>query len=379
MKNVKSILFSCLLFIASTLHSEQYPDKHTIQYLDDFSYGLYTNGISNKIPYNAAKYIRNFLIDEKTGSLVRPNGLSVQGSTESVSKFTNILPFIKNNNTVEFLCTDNASLLSTVDFQIYKPIKLGLSSTNDLILLQYKTKIWASNGVDPVSIYDGSTVTVLDGNKYGNLQTPNIPRGKCMEAEFKKIWIGNTPSNNSSIYWSTIYSTDGKEVEPDDYRAWQDLNADEVGAGDGQQITCIKAYNGGLVVSKERSIYTRYGDSNTSFKFLKTRSQGGFLSQFSVIEHENLLWGQGYDGFYTFDGDNLERVSNDITPDFADIRSDVSKNVVNVWDSKSDFGKGNIYLSTITPEGTITTYISRRSTPRPCCCRSLSVLPPPRR
>jgi hypothetical protein len=353
---MKKLILSLLFFVTGIASATQFPDKSDAFALTNFSAGLYTNAIGNKLPPNSAKLLRNFLIDERTGSLYRNNGYSILGSTTGLTKVNFILPFIKNDNSVEFLVTDNSSLLSTVDFITYKPIRLGFSGSNDLFGIQYKQKTWWTNGIDAVCTYDGSTVTVMDGKLYGTLQTPNIPRGKCIEADLKRIWIGGIPTDNSAVYWSTLYSTDGVRVDPDDYRAWQSINTTSIGLGDGQSLTALKTFNGTLIASKERSIYSRYGDSDTSFIFIKTKSRIGFISQSSIIEHENILFGHSYDGFYAFDGDNVASISDYVKPDFANIRADVTKNVSNTWDTQTDFNRGvSLINTTATNSGTLTT------------------------
>ena len=64
-----------------------------------------------------------------------------------------ILPFIKQDNSVEFLISDNASLLTTVDFNVYTPVKLGLTSNNDLNCIEFQFKAWCTNGIDSVFTY----------------------------------------------------------------------------------------------------------------------------------------------------------------------------------------------------------------------------------
>lgn len=355
---MKKLITAFFLLFSTLAYSAQVPDKSQSLVLDDFSFGLYTNASGNKIPPNAARVLRNFLIDEKTGSLVRPNGFSVLGSTTGLSRINFILPFIKADNSVEFLVTDNSKLLRTVDFQTYVTVKEGLTSSNDMVGLQYKTKTWWTNGIDAVFTWDGTTVTVMDGNTYGTLQTPNIQRGKCIETDLKRIWIGNVPTNTSAIYWSTLYSTDGVRVDPDDYRAWQSINETDVGLGDGQQITFLKSFNGTLIAGKERSIYSRYGDTDTSFIFIKTKSKIGFLSQYSVIEHENLLIGHAYDGFYAFDGENVEALTDLIKPDFQTVRADTTRSVSSVWEEKSDFNRGTEFVGTTATAAGFVTILS---------------------
>lgn len=101
-------------------------------------------------------------------------------------------------------------------------------------------------------------------------------------------------------------------------RFWEIDDFTTVGSeGDADNITGLVAWQGLLVVLKERSIWTLSGNTPDTFFIRKVWSGVGCRSQFSIVEHDEALYFLGERGFYAFDGSRPLEISEKIRPDLA--------------------------------------------------------------
>src|SRR4029077_3769540 len=125
--------------------------------------------------------------DEKPGSIITAPGFIKVGQTPS----NNPSPFCINyfntsSGTQTFVISDNQTVWTTIDFQNFTAIITGLSSAFQLRGLVVRDKLWLTNGSDAVRVFDGSTVTVLDGS---GGTTPNVPRGRYIAYHDERVWL----------------------------------------------------------------------------------------------------------------------------------------------------------------------------------------------
>lgn len=356
---MKKLLF-VLLFIPSIMLAEVLPKNSRLDIYDNFVGGLDSRDEPHKLKNNQSPYLRNVLIDD--GEIKTVNGFIVLGSTGTLSKVNTIFEYIKTDGTRNFLVSDSSVVLATSDFSNYTLIKANLNNNYKLGCIQVEDKSWCSNGNDAVFTFDGSTVVVLDGNTYGSLKTPNVPKFKYLSYWQNRVWGFGIPTNSSYLGYSAIQSTDTVPVaiSPDNENAWNNPNFFlDVDKGDGTQPTFMRVYRGQLYVGKERGISAILGNDDISYADVKVVKDYGFLNNDSVVELDNLLVGYGSDdGIYKFDGRNMNIFSDHIRPDVEAFINNVGKNVVLNWDSQSDFTRGSLVGSTATGSGFLTVNFS---------------------
>ena len=349
----------CLFLLCSTVQAAQIPQDAEEELLQDWSGGLNTAQEAHKLPVNMSPNMENVLIDEKIGSIVKRNGFVVSGSTRGYeTRFNFIFPFNKENGSKEFLVSGSSAVFTTTDFIRYDTIRSSLTTSVILDATQIRNKVWLTNGADPVFTYDGTTVKVLDGTA----GTPNVPRGKYIANFHERVWLFNTASNGSALHFSALVSTNGNAIAPDAVDAWPSVNQLNIGQGDGTVGTGLFVYKGRLFPAKESSIYTVFGNSDSSYFASPTSSKDGIVSQDSIQILDDLVYFLGNDGVNAFNGDDSKRISDSIIPDIDLIRKDQTLVLTNLWDKKSDYDKGNYSVgNSTTSQGEFLTNLASAS------------------
>lgn len=357
MFRIGKLLFLILLLCASVAHGARFARDIKWFEINDVSGGLMTSIAAHKIPKNFSPGLLNVYIDERFGTIVKGRGFDVLGSTPTLQNGKVIHVYIRPDGGKEFIVTDSSVVATTQDFNTYTILRRGLNTDYEPRFKTIRGKVWSTNGSDAVWTYDGSTVTVLDGQNYSGNLTPNVPRGKYIEYEQERVWIGNLSTDDSETRYSATSDTNGVIIAPDATLAWPGDYSLPVGEGDGTQITWMKSFRGFLRIGKDRSIHTVFGTNRATYKAVKTIADVGFASDMSVVEQDNLLYGHARDGVYAFDGNSVQRITDRIKDNISSLRVDTQRTINNTWDTESDFLAGaTMRGTTVTADGFVTTY-----------------------
>ena len=313
--------------------------------LDDFSGGLFTTWPDDKIPLNYSPNLRNVFIDKNKIETIK--GYDTAGGTTTLSSVNGIFPFYSEDGNKSFLVSDSSVVLDTSDFSSYVLVSSGLNSAALLRCIQVRNKMWCGNGVDSIFTWDRTTKVNLDGTN----GTPNVPKFRYMDYWLNRVWGLNTAANRSSLNWSLpVISTSGLQLAPDDSRAWPSDNQLNVGRGDGQDGTALYVENGRLKAGKESSIYTIFGNNDSSFEDSKTEPNIGINSIDSIVNLDRTIYFNNPYGFYG----GYNRISDLIIPDIEKIQNESSEINQIRWDTQSDFLKGTFNGTTVTASGFLT-------------------------
>lgn len=129
---------------------------------------------------------------------------------------------------------------------------------------------------------------------------------KYLEIYNNQLILGGFSSMLSTFFWSDI--GEPESVQPESFA--------EVRTNDGDRITGLKAYNGALVISKERSFHRLSGDNPDNFLLQEVSDQYGCLSNNAMVVWENYLWFLDTKGIVEYNGANIKIVSNKVEPIF---------------------------------------------------------------
>ena len=94
-------------------------------------------------------------------------------------------------------------------------------------------------------------------------------------------------------------------------------NTLELRTNDGDVISGMKAYNGGLVVSKYKSLHVLSGTDPTTFLLQQITDQYGCLSNRAMVGFNNTLWMLDSKGIVEYNGANTKIISSKMDPVFA--------------------------------------------------------------
>jgi hypothetical protein len=118
--------------------------------------------------------------------------------------------------------------------------------------------------------------------------------------------MGGFSSALSTMYWSDI--AEPERVDPTFFA--------EVRTNDGDRITGFRAYNGALVITKERSFHRLTGDNPNNFALQEISDQYGCVSNRAMALYENKLMFLDTKGVVEYNGANIEVTSLPMEPVF---------------------------------------------------------------
>jgi hypothetical protein len=161
-----------------------------------------------------------------------------------------LVRFAKEDGTKYLVAQHGTSLYSTEWDGVSFPIAFGGAIRTDLTAdaaLSYriwKDHIIFGNGVDNTFRFDGVTATDLTG----------APKTKIFCIRAGRIWaVDNT---TGFIVFCDL----------EDYDTWDALNIIRVRSGDGDYITGLEALPGGMIITKQNSVFPVYGSSLSDLK-----------------------------------------------------------------------------------------------------------------
>lgn len=129
---------------------------------------------------------------------------------------------------------------------------------------------------------------------------------RYLELYNNQLFMAGFSSLLSTVYWSDI--GEPESVQPESFA--------EIRTNDSDRVTTLKAYNGSLVVCKERSFHRITGDSPENFLIQEISDQYGCLSNRAAVIWENYLWFLDPKGIVEYNGANVQVVSTKVEPLF---------------------------------------------------------------
>jgi hypothetical protein len=325
-----------LLLLAGVAHG-QTPVASTIR---DFSGGLNDYYASTYLAENESPKMMNVVVDEIPGALLQRNGWQSCGVTPSGNTATNLYEYAKNNGSRNLIVTDNESVWQTGDCVIYSTVAVGLSA---IALPRFATvldNLWVVNGSTYPIVWDGTTATKLDGLS----NRPTAPIGRYITYWKSRVWIANTPTTPSSVFFSVLVDDTGALLNPaTSSGAWTNTNQIYINRDDGSGIAAMKAYRDNLYLAKETGWNRVVFEDDFNLAVAKNVSTIGTKFNESVVEmDDSLLRFVGRDGVYAFDGSTVKRLSTKWTPTFETFKQPAIGEQYKLWDTASDWIAGNL-------------------------------------
>ncbi len=299
----------------------------------DFLGGLNASDSPN-ILKSQSPDIRNFSTDEKLG-LVKREGYTFADRlpVSTSTKILNTYVFVKDDGTSFVMVHVGSTVFSASQLgDVWTVVETDLSSNYPIRFATHYNKVFCSNGINDVFVWNGNARTVY----------PFIPRGQYPLSANGRLWMGATIDDPSYVYFSEI------NVDPVTTDDWTDTNALEFGLGDGQIIKGLSFQRGSVWVYKDVSTY---GIRDITSKYLALADYGT-ASQFSINKYDNGKLFLDKTGFYYFAGGNVAYKSGDIRT-LLDGVGLISANSVRISASSNvDFATGT-YSNCYNNSGTI--------------------------
>jgi hypothetical protein len=136
----------------------------------------------------------------------------------------------------------------------------------------------------------------------------------------------------------------------------------EIGSGgDTDAITGLAAFQGLVVVFKERSIWTVSGNSTKTFFVRRVHVGVGCLSHHSIVEADGALYFRGEQGFYAFNGEVPVDISSDQRATFTDLNYSRRRFIVGVHDYENGAIRWSYSSAGVTTNDSQAVYFYRNS------------------
>lgn len=313
----------------------------------DFSGGLNNFNASVSLQANESPNLQNVVIDEPLGALSQRKGWIACGNLPSGNTATNLYEYSKNDGSRSLIATDNENIYQTADCTSWVTIKTGLNSQALPRFATIQDKLWIVNGSTYPITWDGTTATILDGLS----NRPLGQKGKFITWWKGRVWIGNTPTSPSGLYFTDIVDN-GVTLDPaTSTMAWANaLNLIYFNRDDGSPLYGIKIYRDNLYAFKETGISRLVFQDDFNLNVTKNVSVVGSKFNESIVEMDDgLLRFAGRDGVYAFDGSTVKRLSTRWAPTYESIKQPSLADKYNLWDSATDWLAGtlDVNMSTI--------------------------------
>jgi len=308
----------------------------------DFSGGLNDTTPSFYLKDNESPNLKNVLIDEEPGAVIKRKGSSRVGTLPTGSTATFVANYRKSDASEYFAVRSSATLYLTRDFSTYTEVRDKLNPNFNLSCNVIYDELWCVDGSTwAFKVYTSSS-EYLDGSPLGEAVVPIAPY-----IAFDKgiVFVAKSTSSKSSVFLSRLTNDLGYIVRPDSNTAWLSENNLLVSPEDGDEIYALKMYRGSVYLFKSKSIFRISGDEEASFIVDKIVGNVGSRWNHAIIEDDlGLLNFIGEDGIYQFDGVNLKRISDKIKNVFSTINQPRIQQIIKTWDSKTDFDNGSFLI-----------------------------------
>ena len=295
--------------------------------IQDFRGGINDKLLPVNLPDNQCQDCVNFVI--ANGSLVRrPAFKQVKDATPAAIT----LPAGYSAFRVHKIVLNNQMYILTEaigenDRKIFyqtapdiQPIDLGESwlKTEPLSIAVYQNKCWIANGVEPIKIWDGTTITALTDPVFLEHNARILLTQQSGGADIT-LWLINALDDPTLVYYSGLTDDDGNMITPDNYKAWEGINADNylyIGKQDGGIIYGATIFQNEIIIFKDNGIWKISGSIDTAFRPIKLTNEFnnfGCVQPLTIKEYIGRLYFVATDGHaYSFSGGTFTRLTGSI-------------------------------------------------------------------
>lgn len=312
--------------------------------INSFASGQCSGINEEKIPKDGVVVAQNCLIDVD-GTFYKYGGkrlfITIGGSTEYA---VNQVLFKKSDGTTRNIVVTYDTSISKQKVYFYSDalneyVEITGFETyfgqNTLVrLLSYADVLWIIDGTYTYT-WDGINLTRVDSGSSNPLLPSDFDGATLITQAHGIIYLSGYTLNPSQIAYSRYVNDSGYFILPTDSAAWDATNVLML-PQEGQIIKAVYGYRDMLFIWTEDKtwVLTGYvGSANTS---LKPVYSIGCVSQESVRVVDNILYWCAKDGIYSFDGNQLKKLSVPIKNYFEDIATQFQNNIYNVYEDKKN-------------------------------------------
>ncbi len=151
----------------------------------------------------------------------------------------------------------------------------------------------------------------IDNNNYASDDFASSPQfgdpiriPQFIENYSERLWLAGMTFAPSTLYFS-------EDTEPEQIQLDSQI---EIRTSDGQAITGMKNFSGGLVIFKENSFHALTGDSLDNFAVRQISQEYGCVNNRAIAQFQDVLVFLDRKGIIEFNGSNINIISTKIDP-----------------------------------------------------------------
>ena len=266
---------------------------------------------------DACVFMRNYLTDEEKGIIVGRNALDFCKKYELTIK--QVFPCIIKGTEYLMLETATASVRQVYYVKDIADaptlVKDSLDLEQDVSFAVFKEKLWISNGMDNMLIWDGTTLQELTVHTFQVIKGQFLFTEQVAGADVR-LWIFRAFSDPTLAYFSGLTDADGNLVFPEEASAWETENLFNYiyfGKGDGETITGVCDFKGEIFVFKENSLWKILGDNPNNYRPVKVFDNIGCSQPHTIVHRENDIVFTANDGhIYSFSGATIKKLTGQL-------------------------------------------------------------------
>ncbi len=283
-----------------------------------FPKGIYSNAPEDLIPQENVSDAENVLFG-LLGEVTSRGGITKFSTSDPVGMNFGraIHPYIDNSLNDWLIVVDNddevwsvnitsGTTLASAGFHMATGITDSASFDKNLYMTSR-----GSDGGHTATYYnkvkfDGSTWTYFsDGTLNGS--GSEFPVASSLLVAHERMWAGNV-NTSGGPYPSRIYFSDIGDAE-----TWQSTNWIDIDPDDGQEVRNLVLFGERIVIFKNFKMFVLVGKDESSFALYPVSTSYGCMSnRAAVVAEERLYWIDTQNGFMSFDGADIKRISDPI-------------------------------------------------------------------
>lgn len=314
----------------------------------------------------------NFHFDKIGSATVRLGSTKVDSTLGSSNSIQGLFEYRDAAGVNNWLMAFNSGKAYYLKSGSFTSAGTPFSSTAKIRSTQFLNQVFSVDGVSAPQTWTG-----VDGATFGvGTNVTGAPTGAALVENFRsRVWMGNTSSFPSRIYFSSLPSAAATPVITWNTNATTG-NWIDVAPQDGDQMTAIKRGSDAMLVFKTNHIYRVWSINQTE---PDPQFNVGTYSAESVVEAKDGIYFHHSSGFFKYSGGALSEISRPIIDVVNNIPSSQYSSVAGWLEADGDhvcWSIGNVSyrgksFNNVTVRYTISTQVwTTYSYPTPFVCSS---------
>lgn len=270
--------------------AEEKEDVWQVSRFRDFTGGENRSILPEFLKANQLSLAKNCVMTGEGILETRTGKTQVFTTSLGTSAITSVHRFAKESTGKKYIVVQYGTALYSAEYDGTTQIASVASLATGLNAAKFRSVTWKdqlilTNGVDNVKTFSGTTLADLAGSP---------PKSKYVKVYGNRLWLVDVDNPNYLRFSALETPT-----------TWDALNVIHLRDGDGDSITGLSPQDGGMVITKNRSVWVLYGTNNDDFRIPEhpLSDSVGCIAPDSLLDQGFFL---GENNMYLF---NLSQVS----------------------------------------------------------------------